>query len=82
MALGRVRVAGPDAAGDEGHIPAALHHRAAIGVIAGASVALNSEDRAAYNTHHNAHVLRFLPLSAEIEKHDVPRLIAAGHHLR
>ena len=61
LALGRVRVAGPDAAGDERHIPAPLHHRAAIGVIAGAGVALDGEDRAAHHADYNADVLRFLP---------------------
>ena len=78
---GRIRITGPDAAGDERHIPAPLHHRAAVGVVACAGVALDGEDRAAHHADYNAYVLRFLPLSAEIEEHNVPRLVAVGHDL-
>ena len=52
---GRIRVTGPDAAGDERHIPAALHHRTAVGVVACAGVALDGEDRAALLYMHSSH---------------------------
>ena len=79
--LCRIRIPRPDAYGNQPHVPAAFHDGPAVGVVAGAGVALNGENRAADNARHDPHVFCLFAAAGEIEKYDVSRPKAAGDDL-